>query len=98
MYEPFSLVVLSACSSAAGSNDSVLGIAGSAFLSGVNNCIATYWTVNDDRISLTMSEFYSNLKQGNSIAQAIRKAQLGQLKNNQHPYYWGSLVLLSSQI
>lgn len=98
MHEPFSLVVLSACSSAAGSNNSVLGIAGSAFLSGINTCIATYWNVNDDEIYLTMSEFYSNLKQGNSTAEAIRKAQLGQLQKNQHPYYWGSLVLLSSQI
>ncbi|MGI2907336.1 CHAT domain-containing protein [Tolypothrix sp. VBCCA 56010] len=93
------LLVLSACSTAAGDKKAALGIAGVAVRSGARSTLASLWSVDDEGTSIVMREFYTQLKQPNiTKAQAIRKAQVSLLTNPQyeHPYYWAPYVLVGN--
>ena len=94
-----SLLILSACETAIGSSDSILGMAGTAFLAGVSQNLGTLWEVEDRDIAEIMKDFYSHLKQSNKVAEALRIAQLNQIaKLNQHPYQWAAPILLTTNI
>lgn len=93
------LLVLSACSTAAGDKKAALGIAGVAVRSGARSTLASLWSVDDEGTSIVMREFYTQLKQPNiTKAQAIRKAQVSLLTNPlyEHPYYWAPYVLVGN--
>lgn len=93
------LLVLSACSTAAGDKKAALGIAGVAVRSGARSTLASLWSVDDQGTSIIMREFYTQLKQPNiTKAQAIRNAQVSLLKNPlyEHPYYWAPFVLVGN--
>ena len=93
------LLVLSACSTAAGDKKAALGIAGVAIRSGARSTLASLWSVDDEGTSIIMREFYTQLKQPNiTKAKAIKQAQINMLKNPQyeHPYYWAPFVLVGN--
>ncbi|MDF5724079.1 MAG: CHAT domain-containing protein [Rhizonema sp. PD37] len=93
------LLVLSACSTAAGDQRAALGIAGVAVRSGARSTLASLWTVDDEATSLIMAEFYKQLNEPNiSKTEAFKRAQVNMLKNPlyQHPYYWSPYVLLGN--
>lgn len=97
---PIELLVLSACQTAEGDREAVLGLAGLAVRSGARSTLATLWSVNDQSTAQLISEFYKQLSQpGNgSKAQALRRSQLQLLKsqNYSHPFYWASFVLVGN--
>ena len=75
------LLVLSACSSAAGDDRAALGLAGVALRAGARSAIATLWYVNDAAAAELMTAFYEGL--GNpslSRAQALQRAQIKVLR------------------
>lgn len=77
------LVVLSACESALGFDDSTagealpLGLQRSLHVAGARTVIASMWPVDDDATATLMSEMYRNLWEcGLSPGEALRQAQL----------------------
>ena len=90
------LLVLSACQTAKGNKRSALGIAGIAAQAGARSTVATLWRVDDNSTALLMKEFYKELKDGKTKADALRLAQLSLLSNSDysHPYYWAGFLLI----
>jgi CHAT domain-containing protein len=89
------LVVLSACSTGAGSGDITRDPNGLiwAFLSaGAQRVVASRWDVNSEATSNLMHSFYQALNQSRVAASAMKTAQLSLMSSpsKSHPYYWAS--------
>ena len=91
---------LSACQTAIGNDQVVLGLAGVAFKAGAKSVFASLWNINDAATAKLVPLFYSGLKDPRmSKAQALRAAQLAFLKEggaNAKPSYWGAFILLGN--
>ncbi|WP_445305191.1 MULTISPECIES: CHAT domain-containing protein [unclassified Microcoleus] len=74
------LLVLSACKTAVGDNDTELGFAGLAVQAGVKSVLASLWYVSDEGTLGLMAEFYHNLKVAPIKAEALRQAQIAMIK------------------
>lgn len=100
--QPIELLVLSACNTAKGDNQAILGLAGVAVRAGARSTIATLWGANDEATANLMGKFYTNLANDAQIskARALRKAQLELLaeadSQYRHPYYWAPFVLIGN--
>ena len=93
------LLVLSACETAAGDNQAMLGLAGLAIQAGARSTLATLWSVNDAGTSALMENFYQALSEpGMGRAAALRQAQLKMLQDPvyRHPLYWASYVMVGN--
>ncbi|MEL6502431.1 MAG: CHAT domain-containing protein, partial [Cyanobacteria bacterium J06623_1] len=100
--KPIELLVLSACNTAQGDNEAILGLAGVAVRAGARSTIATLWSADDEATANLMGKFYTNLSQDNEIskARALRQAQLQLLAESdsqyRHPFYWAPFVLVGN--
>ncbi|MFN6485382.1 MULTISPECIES: CHAT domain-containing protein [unclassified Nostoc] len=74
------MLVLSACRTALGDEESELGFAGLAVLAGVKTSVASLWSVNDAGTAALMTKFYQNLKTAPIKAEALRQAQVAMAK------------------
>ncbi|MEH2280626.1 MAG: CHAT domain-containing protein [Nostoc sp.] len=74
------MLVLSACRTALGDEESELGFAGLAVLAGVKTSVASLWSVNDAGTAALMTKFYQNLKTSPIKAEALRQAQVAMAK------------------
>ena len=95
------LLTLSACQTALGNERAALGLAGVAVKAGVRSAIATLWYVDDEATSLTISEFYRQLKKTNiSKAKALQNAQKKLIAQQKywHPVYWAPFLFIGSWI
>lgn len=93
------LLILSACQTATGNDQEVMGIAGTTVQAGASSAIASLWDLDDEASVPFIKEFYQNLGQPNvSRAEALRLAQQALLKNPKydHPRYWAPYVLVGS--
>lgn len=94
-----SLVVLSACStfSDLASGNSPDGLVTAFFEAGATRVIATRWEIDSSAAKELMAAFYSELRNGSSIAAAIAHAKRFIAKNTAtaHPYYWSSFDLFA---
>ena len=92
------LLVLSACETAVGDPRSGLGIAGLAAQAGARSTVASLWLVDAESTTVLMGEFYKNLRNGLSKAEALRQAQLVLFKSPlyHHPYFWAGFILVGS--
>ncbi|WP_414624186.1 DUF2225 domain-containing protein [Calothrix sp. CCY 0018] len=100
------LLTLSACQTAAGDDRATLGLAGIALQSGVRSALASLWSVNDQSTSILVKEFYQNLRQGKSKAQALQQAQIALIRNPnkisdiqeeyKKPYYWSPFIMIGN--
>ena len=72
------LIVLSACSTAAGDERAALGLAGVALKAGARSAIASLWNVDDQATGKFFVNFYQTLQgeQRETKAEALRKTQL----------------------
>ena len=99
---PIELLVLSACNTAQGDDQAILGLAGVAVRAGAKSTVATLWGANDDATAELMGYFYGNLADNVQIskAKALRQAQLTLIQNENspytHPYYWAPFVLVGN--
>ncbi|MEG5051489.1 CHAT domain-containing protein, partial [Microcoleus sp. B13-B6] len=74
------LLVLSACQTAVGDDDTELGFAGLAVQAGVKSVLASLWYVSDEGTLGLMAEFYHQLKVAPIKAEALRQAQIAMIK------------------
>jgi len=92
------LVVLSACESALGHIDEeegTLGIVRGFKLAGVEQIMATLWSINDKKASEFMLAYYEHLAHNNNTIKAYQETQL--LMRNKYPtnpQYWAGFVLV----
>ncbi len=97
------LVVLSACETGLGKDikgEGTVSLARGFAYAGVPSIVMSYWQVDDRSTSELMSGFYAYLAQGQTKSAALRQAKLDFLSKNsvvrQHPYYWGSFVVIGN--
>ncbi|MEH2319216.1 CHAT domain-containing protein [Nostoc sp.] len=96
--EPIELLVLSACETAAGDNRAALGLAGVALRAGARSTLASLWEIGDNSTALFINEFYHQLVQGKTTAEALHFAQLKLLESPEYkrPMYWAPYVLVGN--
>jgi CHAT domain-containing protein len=92
------LVVISGCDTAMGmqlAGEGMMGVTRGFLAQGAHHVISTLWPVSDRASAQFMSLFYGNLREGGSVAQALRAAQqqLKAMPEFRHPYYWAPYVL-----
>jgi CHAT domain-containing protein len=93
------LVTISACYGAGTrwyNNEGVVGLGWAFLRAGAHQVIAGLWEADGAATSQLMDDFYSELTQGKSAAEALRDAKLKMLHSSnfyRHPYYWASLQL-----
>ena len=74
------LLVLSACRTAIGDDEAELGFAGLTLQSGAKSALASIWNVSDTGTLALMSEFYRQMGETSTKAEALRQAQLKMLR------------------
>jgi CHAT domain-containing protein len=91
------IVVLSACSSAAGEilrGEGVMGLARAFFQAGAHTVVASLWPLRDDHGAALFDRFYRHLAEGVSVAAALRAAQQDRLEAGAPPEAWAGVVVL----
>ena len=84
------LVVLSACQTNVGSiypGDEVVGLTRAFLYAGTPTVVSSLWSVDDEATEFLMVQFYLNLLDGKSKADALRSAQIDTREKFPHPYY-----------
>lgn len=91
------LVVLSACETALGKDsagDEIVGLTRALLYAGTPGVISTLWDIDDDAALALMSDFYQRFVSGDSVAAALRHAQLRLLHGNfPDPRQWAAFTL-----
>ena len=92
------LLTLSACDTAMGSDRAILGLAGVAIRSNVDNVLGSLWSVSDEEMVSLTSDFYRYwIEDELTKSQALRLAQIDLIRNSDfHPAIWSSLILIES--
>ena len=89
------MVVLSACETGLGKNnsgDEIIGLTRAFIYAGTPSVITTLWKVNDRASYELMREFYANLKTLKK-SEALRQAQLKIMKEFPQPFFWAAYQL-----
>lgn len=97
--EPLDLIVLSACETAVGDEESSMGLAGAAVQAGARSVIGSLWQVDDAGTSLLMREFYRRYSEGEPRAEALQGAQRALIEGggeNADPAIWAAFALLGA--
>jgi CHAT domain-containing protein len=97
--EPLELLVLSACSTAAGDDRAALGLSGVAVRAGARSAMGSLWNVSDEASSELVVGFYRALdRPGVSKAQALQHAQRQLLASHgfEHPFYWAPFLVINN--
>ncbi|MDT7687686.1 MAG: hypothetical protein QOE46_445 [Acidobacteriota bacterium] len=90
------LVTLSACEtgvSAVAPGDELLGLVRGFFYAGAPTLLLSLWTVDDEATAELMTDFYTSLRAGSRPAAALRSAQLRQMRERPHPFFWSPFIL-----
>jgi CHAT domain-containing protein/tetratricopeptide (TPR) repeat protein len=90
------LVTLSACEtgvSAVAPGDELIGLVRGFFYAGAPSLLLSLWTVDDEATAELMADFYTHLRAGSRPAAALRAAQLRQMRERPHPFFWSPFVL-----
>lgn len=90
------LIVLSFSETGGGkiSGDGILGLSLSLMSAGVPSVIMPLWSNPDTPTTPFMQEFYTQLRQKNDKAQALRQAMLKMKEQNPDPKDWAAFILL----
>lgn len=96
---PSKLVVLSACNTGIGAEESgegMMSLSRALTYSGVKSSVYSLWQVPDKETSEIMIAFYENLKEGQPKDEALANAKRDFIQNNpmkNHPFYWAGFVV-----
>jgi CHAT domain-containing protein len=91
------LAVLSACETGrgrAGAGEGLIGMSWAFFVAGCPTTVASLWKVESSSTSRLMLAFHRELRRGQAPADALRLAELAQLRrpDQRHPFYWAGFV------
>lgn len=79
------------------SGEGVVSLAWGMIGSGATTVVSAQWEANDKSTEVFTKSFYTSYKQGDSSAEALRKASLELIKNKSSgmhaPYYWANFTL-----
>ncbi|MGA3186983.1 MAG: CHAT domain-containing tetratricopeptide repeat protein [Bryobacteraceae bacterium] len=94
------VVTLSACSTGLGklaSGEGMLGLVRAFLYAGAENVNVSLWNVSDAATPVLMKGFYRNLGQSIAPAEALRRAKIGMIRQEnalwRHPHFWAPFVL-----
>ncbi len=94
------LVTLAACQSNYGllqSSEGLKNFAWAFHYAGARNILSTQWNASDKSTGIIIDNFYENLRNGQSKAEALRAAKLYYLKNADaigiQPFFWSNFYL-----
>jgi CHAT domain-containing protein len=92
------LVVVSACSTAAGkpsAGDEIVGLTRALLYAGTPAVLSTLWEISDVASTVLMDKFYESFVSGVPAADALREAQLSMLRDEvfQSPGFWAAFSL-----
>lgn len=91
------LVVLSACETGLGkieNNEGVYGLQRSFLQAGARNILISLWKVDDHITQELMVKFYQHLFDGKTEREALKLAQLEQMKKTPNPLAWGGFIVV----
>jgi CHAT domain-containing protein len=96
---PTRLTVLAACETAGGrltTGEGVLGLTAAFMSAGVPVVVSSLWPVDDQATAVVIGHFYRYLARGESVATALRLAQLDtrRSKGLSHPFYWAGFTVV----
>lgn len=96
---PAQLAVLSACETAGGrmtTGEGTLGLTAAFLSAGVPVVVSSLWPVDDRATAIIMRSFYHHLSGGESVATALRAAQLETSRSSKysHPFYWAGFTVV----
>ncbi len=97
-FDKVQLIVLSACETGLGeikNGEGVYGLQRAFQVAGAKKILMSLWKIDDYTAQKQMIIFYTNLKQGIDITEALRNAQLKLKEEYEHPYYWSPFVLIN---
>ncbi len=102
--QPVEMLVLSACETASGDDESAarsaLGLAGVGLKAGARSTMATLWSVDDEATTLLIKEFYRQIRDspGISKAKALQRAQLKLFEEwkHDHPLFWSPFLVVGN--
>lgn len=96
---PLDLLTLSACETAEGDDDAILGLAGSAYQAGARAVFGSLWQVDDKSTAALVPDFYrAMLTDKKSKAVALQIAQKNRIgdPSTHAPYYWAAFIILGN--
>lgn len=96
----YKLAVLNACETANGdieTGEGVINFSRHLYLAGIKSTITTLWKVDDEATATVISNFYTELKNGNNTITSLHNAKLNYIENaksvdDYDPYYWAGLI------
>lgn len=98
---PANMVVMSACQTAIGRympGEGVMSFARAFTGAGSKSVVASLWSVNDESTAKVMSNFYRELRRGETKDEALRQAKLEYIRHAdpvyRHPYFWAGFVAI----
>ena len=96
----YKLAILNACETANGdieTGEGVINFSRHLYLAGIKSTITTLWKVDDEATATVISNFYTELKNGNNTITSLHNAKLNYIENaksidDYDPYYWAGLI------
>jgi len=97
---PADMVVLSACETGIGelqNGEGIISLARGFSYAGAKSIITSLWSVNDQKTTDLMVDFYQHLKDGETKAYALANAKRDYIATQKsmtfsHPFYWAGFV------
>ena len=91
------LVAMSACETGLSSitkGDELIGLSRSFIYAGATSLLSSLWKVDDLATAVLIKRFFRYVAEGDSRAEALRKAQLlVKTQINAHPAYWAAFQI-----
>jgi len=90
------LVTLSACDTALGKEiggEGLVGLTRAFQYAGARSVLASLWGVADYSTARFMERFYGYLRRGKSKDEALRAAQIDQIRKQSHPFFWAAFEI-----
>ena len=96
------LVVASACQTARGQlsdGEGILGLSRAFLMAGARSVVVSQWRVADESTARLMTEFYTKVREGQSLPEALRAAELSLIGSGgslAEPFHWAPFILIGA--
>ena len=92
------VVALTACQTGMGrhlTGEGVMGLGRAFQYAGARNVLVSLWNVSEGSTTMLAERFFSHLKQGKTMRQALRLAREEVRRAGyEHPFYWAPFILI----